>query len=517
MKKNSMAKTFSIVFVITFAVKVLGLLRDVVFAKFYGTGYVATAFFTSIRIPTQLVDIVLSSAIVSIFVPVFNQIFKKDGKEKANSFATNFINIVATISTGMAILGILFAPQIVKLLAGGFDEKTYELTVQLIRITFPMVIFTSVAFSFVGFLQSYGEFKIPSMISGISNLVIITFLIFFEERFGIKGVTYCMTFAWFLQVLIQIPFAIKYGYKFRLKIDLKDENLKKVFKLAVPVIVSTAVLPVNSLVSTRLASEMGENACAALEYAYKLYLVISGVFTYAIGNIIFPELSRTSVEKNDEKFVELIQKAIKMLSFLLIPLTIGIVIYRTDIISTIYQRGEFDENSTILTASALLFYSIGIIGSGIVEIMNKAFYAKQDTKSPLKIGIAVIFINLILSVFLAKNMDFKGLALATSLSAIFNAIILVIAAYKQQKQILNKDLIVCLLKMFACAIAMGAVVFVLNKLLSKILIGGLIKNIVRMLIGASVGFVFYYVLTMLLNINELKIFKFKKGGLNEEN
>ena len=513
MKKNNIARTFSTVFIITFIVKILGLLRDIVFAKFYGTGYVATAFFTSIRIPTQLVDIVLSSAIVSIFVPVFNQILKKDGKEKANTFAGNFINIIAVISTGMAILGILFAPQIVKILAGGFDEKTYALTVELVKITFPMI-FTSVAFSFVGFLQSYGEFNVPAMISGISNLTIISFLIFFEEKFGIKGVTYCMTFAWFLQVLIQIPFAKKYGYKFKMKLDFKDENVKNVFKLAIPVIISTAVLPINSLVSTRLASGMGESACAALEYAYKLYLVISGVFTYAIGNIIFPELSRASME--EEKFVSIIHKAIKMLSFLLIPLTLGIIIYRTDIIATIYQRGEFNQNSTIITASALLFYSIGIIGSGIVEIMNKAFYAKQDTKSPLKIGIVVIFINLFLSVLLGKFMSFNGLALATSISAITNAIILIIVASKTQKTLINKELITNVLKMFASAIIMGIVVYFTDAILKNILTGSFIKNIIRMVIGAGVGFVFYYILTMKLNVNELKIFKFKKGEASEE-
>ena len=514
MKKNNIARTFSTVFIITFVVKILGLLRDIVFAKFYGTGYVATAFFTSIRIPTQLVDIVLSSAIVSIFVPVFNQILKKDGKEKANTFAGNFINIIAVISTGMAILGILFAPQIVKILAGGFDEKTYALTVELVKITFPMIIFTSVAFSFVGFLQSYGEFNVPAMISGISNLTIISFLIFFEEKFGIKGVTYCMTFAWFLQVLIQIPFAKKYGYKFKMKLDFKDENVKNVFKLAIPVIISTAVLPINSLVSTRLASGMGESACAALEYAYKLYLVISGVFTYAIGNIIFPELSRASME--EEKFVAIIHKAIKMLSFLLIPLTLGIIIYRTDIIATIYQRGEFNQNSTIITASALLFYSIGIIGSGIVEIMNKAFYAKQDTKSPLKIGIVVIFINLFLSVLLGKFMSFNGLALATSISAITNAIILIIVASKTQKTLINKELITNVLKMFASAIIMEIVVYFTDAILKNILTGSFIKNIIRMVIGAGVGFVFYYILTMKLNVNELKIFKFKKGEASEE-
>lgn len=515
MKKN-ITKTFSIVFIITLAVKVLGLLRDIVFANYYGTGYEATAYFAAIRIPTQLIDIVLGSSIVSIFVPIFNEILQKKGEKKANEFAGNFINVVALISTCIAILGIIFAPQVVDLLAGGFEGKTYDLTVELIRITFPMVIFTAIAFSFVGFLQSYGEFNVPSMISGVSNIVVILFLIFLREKFGIHGVAFCMTFAWFLQFLIQLPFAKKFGYKFKFKFNFKDENLKRVFFLAIPVIVSTAVLPVNSLVSTRLASGMDEGAVAAIEYAYKLYLVISGVFTYAIGNIIFPELSRANADKNEKEYVDLIHKAMRMLSYLLIPLTIGIIIYRKDIISTVYERGEFDSNSTLKTAGTLLYYAIGIIGSGFVEIMNKAFYARQDTKSPLKIGIFVIIINILLSIFLGNIMSFKGLALATSISSIINAIMLILVANHNQKGILNKEIIITIFKMVACALVMGIFVYLLNNLLIGFLAGSIIKNIIRMVIGAGVGVALYYMLTVFFKINEINLFKMK-GGLNEKN
>lgn len=164
MKKN-IIKTFSTVFFITLMSKMLGLLRDIVFANFYGNGFEADAYFAALKIPTQIVDLVLSGAIVSTFVPVFNDIMQKEGKEKANSFANNFINVIALIATLISVIGILFAPQIVKLIAGGFDNVTYNLTVELIRITFPMVIFTAMAFSFVGFLQSYGEYNIPAMIS----------------------------------------------------------------------------------------------------------------------------------------------------------------------------------------------------------------------------------------------------------------------------------------------------------------------------------------------------------------
>lgn len=504
MKKN-IIKTFSSVFIITLISKILGLLRDIVFANFYGTGLEATAYFTAIKIPTQIVDLVLSSAIVSVFVPVFNEIMQKNGKEKANSFASNFINVITLIATTISIVGIVFAPQIVKLLAGGFDGQTYNLTVELIRLTFPMIIFTAMAFSFVGLLQSYGEFNVPAMISGVSNLVVITFLVFFSNKTGIKGVAICMVVAWLLQLLIQLPFAKKYGYQFSKKIDLKDPNLKKVFVLAVPILISTAVLPINNLVSTRLASGMGESAVAALEYAYKLYVVISGVFTYAVGNIIFPELSRASTDKNSNQFKEIIAKAIKLLAFILIPLTLGILIYRQEIVSIMYERGEFDTTSTAKTSGALLYYAIGIIGAGVVEVMNKAFYAKQDTKTPLKVGIFIILMNVLLSMILGKTeMAFKGLALATSITALLNAIILTTLANKKEKGIVNRELLIYIAKIAISAIGMAIVVVITNIFLNNSLQGGLILDIVRMVIGAGIGCVVYFALTMLLKVNEFK-------------
>lgn len=512
MQKNNIKKTFSIIFVITLVVKVLGLLRDIVFAKFYGTGYVATAFFAATRIPTQIIDIILSSAIVSVFVPVFNEITQKEGKEKANIFAGNFVNIVALISTIISIIGIVFAPQIVNVLAGGFEQKTYELTIELIRITFPMVIFTAIAFSLVGFLQSNKEFKIPAMMSGISNITIILFLIFFKDKFGIHGVAACMTFAWLLQVLIQIPFLKKYGYKFSFKINFKDKNLLKIIKLAIPILISTAVLPVNNLVATRIASGINDSAVATLEYAYKLFLVISGVFTYAIGNIIFPDLSRASTQNDEDEYVGLIQKSLKMMSFLLIPLTVGILIFSQDIISTIYQRGEFTESSTISTSGALLFYSLGILGSGFVEVLNKSFYAKQDTKTPLFIGIVIISANVVLSILLGNIMGVNGLAFSAAITTTINAIILLYMATRKHKGIINKEIVLAFLKMLLCALFMGSIVYFFNNYLTLILDATFLLNILRMCVGALVGIVIYYLSTSLFKVNELNLFKL--GGKN---
>lgn len=497
MKKNFL-KTVSSVLVITIIAKVLGLIRDIVFANCYGTGDVASAFFAATRIPTQIVDIILSSAITSTFIPMFNKIMQEKGKVDANVFANNFINIISIVATGICIVGVIFAPQIVNLLAGGFTENTYLLTVNLIRISFPMIIFTATAFSFVGFLQSYGQFNIPAMMSGLSNLVVILYLIFFKDKFGIEGVTVCMVIAWLLQVLIQLPFAKKFGYGFKFKIDFKDENIKKVFLLSIPILISTAVLPISNLVATRLASNISDDKLAALEYAYKLYLVIYGVFTYAVGNIIFPELSKLSTDKDESKFSSLINSTIRGMSYILIPLTAGIILYSKEIIEIVYQRGEFTQSSTLITSSALMFYSIGIIGMGLIEIMNKAFYAKQDTKSPLIIGISIVFFNIILSMILANLIGFNGITIAASITALVNAIVLTVVANRKNKGIINKNLIISLVKVILSAIVMSVIVLIFNHFIQ-------INVLIKVILGAIIGASIYYGMTLLLKVEESQV------------
>lgn len=321
-----------------------------------------------------------------------------------------------------------------------------------------------------------------------------------------------MVIAWILQLVIQLPSAKKFGYKFNFKINFKDPYLKKVFLLSIPILISTAVLPVNNLVSTRLASGMDESAISALEYAYKLYIVISGVFTYAIGNIIFPELSRASSDSKKEEFKNIIVKAIKLLSFILVPLTFGIMIYKEDIVSIMYERGEFTALSTIKTSGVLFYYVIGMLGAGIVEIMNKSFYAKQDTKTPLCIGIVVIVSNIILSIVLGNTkMQYNGLALATSVTTLLNAVLLLFIANRKQSKIINKELLIYLLKIILSAVLMAEIVIIIDFGLNYILYGTMLKDIIRMMIGAFSGIIVYFVVTMLFNANELKTL-FKKGG-----
>ena len=462
MKKN-LIKTFTFMFSAMFLAKILGLVRNMVFASCYGTGAEATAFFTASRIPLQLLDLTLGAAISSTFIPVFNEYIQKKGKEKAIAFANNFLNVIIIISLLLSILGIIFAGPIVKLIAPELDLETMNLTIELSRILFPVLFFTAVAYVFVGFLQSLDEFNIPAIISVISNGILILYLLVFNNKFGVQGAAVAMLIGWGTQIIVQLPTAIKKGFRYSFKVDFKDEGLKKIVKLALPILISSWVQPINNIVNLRLASGLeGGEAVSAIEYAYTLYLIVVGVFSYTLSNIIFPELSKLSADSKKDEFVKILNKSLKISIFFIIPMAVGIGFLSTSIIGIIYERGEFTAHSTDLTAGALMLYAIGMIGYGIMEILNKAFYAMQDAKTPMIVSGTAIILNIVLSIVFVNMIGYLGLPLSASITSLFTAVIMMWRINQKCFGIVDKSTFIESLKTL-CAVSVMAVVLYLLK------------------------------------------------------
>lgn len=491
MKKN-IIRTFAFMFSAIFLSKVLGLVRNIVFAYFYGTGMEATAFFTASRIPMQLLDMSLGAAISSTFIPIFNEYLQKKGKEQAIRFANNFLNIIILISLILTLIGIAFAPQLVAIIAPDLDIETSLLTVDLIKILFPIMVLTAVAYVFVGFLQSLDEFNIPAIISAVANGILILYLVIFNDKFGIKGVSIAMLIGWSTQILIQLPSIIKKGFKYKFILDFKDEGIKKIVKLALPILISTWVQPINNIVSIRLASGLENGAAvSALEYSYNLYLIIVGVFSYTLSNIIFPELSKLTADNNNEKIKEILNKSIKISSLFIIPMSIGIAMLSNEIIEIIYERGEFTRTSTLLTGNALFYYAIGMIGYGIMEVLNKAFYAMQDSKTPMKISAFAIVLNVFLSVVLVKVIGYLGLPLAASITSIATGALMIYVINKKINGIVGINS----LKEFGRIVVSGAVMGGMVYLTKCLNIESVILEII---VSVVVGVVMYFACVILL-------------------
>ncbi len=510
--KKSIIKTFTFMFSAIFLAKILGLVRNIIFASLYGTGFEATAFFTASRIPLQLLDMSLGAAISSTFIPIFNEFLQKDGKERALRFMNNFMSIIIVVSLILTLAGIVFAPQVVNLIAPNLDSSAYGLTVELLQILFPIMLFTAVAFVFVGFLQSLDEFNIPSIISVVANGIVILYLLLFNGKYGIKGAAIAMLLGWGTQVLVQLPVAFKKGYRPKFFIDFKDEGIKKMLVLALPILISTWVQPINNLVNIRFASglENGQ-AVSAIEYSYNLYIIIVGVFSYTLSNIIFPELSKLTADNNKEKIKDVLKNSFSVSLLFIIPMSVGIGMLSKDIVKLIYERGEFTPESTLLTSSALMFYAIGMIGYGMMEFLNKAFYAMQDSKTPMKTSVVAILINLVLSIVLVKVMGYTGLPLATSITSVVIGTLMMALVNDKIKGIITKDTLKEILKVTTASLVMALFIFIIQ----RFVIGdSLMLTVVRIAISVIGGVVSYFAVVIALKnevvINFIEKIKSKK-------
>lgn len=499
--KRNTALTACFMVAATLLAKICGMLRDILIAAMYGTNTnEAVAFSNASRIPLLFFDIALGSAVTSAFIPVFNEYLAKDGKKRAMEFSNMFINLVVLITLVLSCAGMVFSKQLVNIIAGGYDEQKISLIASLVVILFPTIVFTGLAYCFVGILQSLGEFYIPSIISLVSNGLLILYLIIFKDRFGVHGVAYAMLISWSTQFLVQIPSLIKKGYRYKPVLSFKDEGIRKVCLLALPIILSTWVQPINNFINIRLASGLADSGSAAsLDYANKLYIILVGVFTFSITNLIFPSLSRASTEGDREAFSDITRLAVKYVILIIMPVMAGFMILSTPIIRLFYERGQFDSHSTLLTSSALFFYSMGMLGYGIQEICNKAFYATHDGKTPMVISVLGISVNIILSVILIKafNQTHWALAFSASVAANLMGVAILILLNKKVNNILNAELCRHFLKVLAAVIVMGIAAYASYRIVG----GG--SKLLSVAVPTAVGAAVYIVLCLILRVKEL--------------
>ena len=505
-KGNQAVKTVSFMMLITLFGKILGLVREQFLAANYATGMEAAAFLTASRIPRTFFDVIFASAISASFIPVFVEYLQKYGKEEAYRLANRFITVISAVTAVITVACMVLAKPVAGLVAPGFDAQTMALCVELLRMLFPTMLFTAVAFSFVGILQSLDEFNIPAALSVASNGILIVYYILFNDRFGVYGLTIAFLIGWLMQAVIQIPALCKKGYFYRPDFHFKDEGLKKIGKLMIPVMVSTWIQPINFLVNTRFASQLssngvtnGELGVSALEYANNLYTIIVGVFVLAIANMVFPKFSRMTDDKKE--FGLAVRGTLKAMIFLLIPMTVGLMVLAEPVVALIYQRGEFGMLATEMTSAALFFFALGMVGYGVQNILSRAFYANQDGKTPFYSGLVSIIINAVMCWLLLKPMGIGGLALAAAVSSTAAAAVLMVPAVKQYPDILDKSLVGQFMKMVLAAAGMLVLVLGCRMVLNP-LTGRLLGQIILLCVCGGVGVVSYMVFAKILRIEE---------------
>ncbi len=498
-KSNNRIKTVGLVMVITFLGKIMGLVRDMLMGHNFATGMASNAFQTASQIPRNFFDAVFASAISSSFIPIFNETLEKEGRAQAFALSSSFFTLMGVLTLVLSALGMALAAPLTALIGGGFDAETAALCTSLLRMLFPTVFFTGVAFSMVGVLQSLGEFNIPAAMSVFSNGIIILYYIFFCKYFGIYGLAVAFLLGWAMQAVVQMPALHRLGFSYRF--SLWHPGLKRVFTLMLPVMVSTWIQPINQLISTRFASYI-DGGVSAMTYANSLYTMLAGILVLSMTNVIFPEMSRLTSQARLDDLQELLRSSLRTLLFLLLPMTVGLMLLAESMIRLLYQHGTWTDTSTLITSRALIWMAVGMVGYGIQNVLVRAFYAEKNGKIPLISGAVSILLNVVLCYLLSPVMDVAGLALASALSSTAAAVLLLVPTSRKMKGLFVWGFWRDVLKMLLCTLLMGAAVYLVRGLLAP-LAQGTFSLILQLGCSVAVGVVVYFLAAAGLRLPEI--------------
>jgi putative peptidoglycan lipid II flippase len=448
--------------------RIFGFIRDTVIAMMFGASASADAFFVAFRIPNLQRRILGEGAVTSAFIPVFSECLKTQGEEEAWSFTGRLFNIFL-LALILITLGIMiFAPEITAVFAPGFVTQPgkFELTVSLTRWMAPFLIFVGLAAFCMGILNCLKIFALPAAAPTVLNVCMILSALLISPRLEqpIYGIAIGVLVGGFFQLLIQLPATFRAGFRFVPVFDWKHPSIIKISKLITPAILGLAVYEVNILVDTLIASLLPGGSISYLYYANRLVQFPLGIFGVALGVAILPTLSDYAAQKNMAELVKTLAFGIRLILFITVPATVGIIILRFPIVNTLWERGAFSRETTEGTSIALLYYALGLCAFAGTKVIVSAFYSLQDTKTPAKIGIYSMLLNIVLCAILMWPLKHGGLALATSISALFNVVTLMVILKKRLGLIGGMNILRAAGKLAVAALAMAGSIFFFNQM-----------------------------------------------------
>ncbi|NMA73510.1 MAG: murein biosynthesis integral membrane protein MurJ [Bacteroidales bacterium] len=491
-----MKKAAFLVMIITIFSKFLGFGREIILSYVYGASAITDAYLISKTIPTAIFSFI-SAGIATAFIPLYSRILNERGRLEANNYTSNLSNALLLLSSIIVVLVLLFTQPIVKLFASGFSGETLTLAINFTRISVFGVYFTALFNIYKGFLRIHDRYIIPALAAFPMNLVVIASLLI-STKTNIYIIAIGSVLATASQLLLLIPYILRTGYKYHPILNLKDENIRMMIIIALPVIVGTSVNEINVLVDRTLASGIAVGGISALNYAGRLKDFVQGLFVASITTVMYPMISKMAAEKNIEGLKKYVSEAISIINFLIIPATIGAMIFSSEIVNLLFGRGAFTSDATIMTGNALFYYSIGMIAFGLRDVLSRAFYALQDTKTPMINATIAVIINIILNIILSRYLGIGGLALATSISAILGTVLLFMALRKKIGGFGLREISKSFIKISLASIVMGLIA-----LASFNYSKHYFRENVSLIIAIGIGVIVYGVLVYFMRIPEV--------------
>ena len=518
--RASVARNAGVISLAVTASRVLGLVRDQVFAVLFGAGLQYDAFLTAFRIPNLLRDLFAEGALSAAFVTTFTQVQQSKGQEEAFRLSNRVATALVLVLSVISVLGWIFARSIVYWLAPGFYDVPgkAELTIHLTRIMIPFLLLIALAAKAMGILNARNKFAIPAIAPVFFNLgsVIGGLVLGFSlgSHLGlspIQGMAYGTLVGGFLQFAVQWPSLRRAGFRYRPMLSFNDPGLRQIVRLMGPAIIGTAAVQINVFVNTNFASEIVDLTTGAvlngpvswLSYAFRFMQFPIGVFGVAIATAALPPLSRSTSNPNYVEFRQTLAHSLALVFLLCIPSAVGLAVLGRPIVALVFEHGRFTGFDTVQTANALAAYSIGLAGYAAVKVLSPAFYALNDARTPMLISLASILVNYVMNSLLVGPFGHVGLAFSTSAVALVNFLLLALFMRRRLGRLGGRRLGATIFRVVAASCAMAAGAWLTSELLSWLPLRGFGLHLIQVIAAMTSAALIFYGCCRALRVEEL--------------
>lgn len=519
-ERATVARNAGIISLAVMASRVLGLLRDQVFAALFGAGLQYDAFLTAFRVPNLLRDLFAEGALSAAFVTTFTQTLQNKGKEAAQRLSNRVATLIVLFIAVISVLAWIYAPAIVRLLAPGFFEVAGKasLTIELTRIMIPFLLLIALAAQAMGMLNAFGVFGLPALASAFFNLGSIIGGLLLGFMLGpplglspIAGMAYGVLIGGFLQFAVQWPSLRRRGIGYRLELSFTDPGVRQILRLMGPAIIGTAAVQINVFVNTNFASEIIDPATGAvangpvswLSFAFRFMQFPIGVFGVAVATAALPSLSRSAAEPEYGNFRRTLAHSLTLVFLLCIPSAIGLAVLGRPIVALIFEHGKFTSFDTVQTANALAAYSVGLAGYAAVKVLSPAFYALNDARTPMLVSLGSIAVNYLLNSLLVVPFGHVGLAFSTSAVALVNFLLLGVFIRWRLGRLGGRRLGATVLRICAACVPMALTAWGVAELSTALPLQGAALAFVQVAAGVSLAAAVFYFSCRMLHIEEV--------------
>lgn len=488
--------------------RLLGFVRESLMAGLFGKTAPTDAYNTAFILPDLLYWLLVGGILSAAFIPVISEYIAKKREDEGWKVVSSVTNATFLTLCILVIAGMLLAPKFIALQVPGFSPENKDLAVYLTRILLMQPVILALSGITMGILNSYKIFWPSAVGTVLYNTCIIVFGAIFAnsgEARSISGFAFGVVIGAAANFIVQIPSLIKVGFRYYPIIDLKHPGVRKIMALSIPMIIMYTLNQFQVIVNSNLGSALVPGSLTAVWYSYRLFQVPVGIFALAIGVAVFPTLTEQAALKKARDFLETISGAIRLIIFITVPISLGMMVLRFPLIRVLFEHGEFSAKDTAITAVPLLYFSLGITAQAIIQILPRAFYAFQNTWIPVVLGLIAMAASILWMFVLVGPLAAGGLALAVTLGAIIQMLLLFIVLRRKLGKIDGRRIVTAAVKTIAAALVMAVIVALWANWLTPWVGIGKIGSTVVLVSGAVIGMLIFFTLARILKMEEYRM------------